>query len=82
MPVKLNSQVIYEVRSTFNQTNPLLFLTGIAGYDPSAGRPKLGKWMKLVKEKTNPYYDEAHQIVNKLMMENSDIPEYFKGTST
>lgn len=37
--------------------------------------------MKSVREKTNPHYDDAHQYVNKLIMENSDIPEYFKGTT-
>lgn len=59
----------------------VIFKTGIAGYDPEAGRPKLAAWMKSVKEKTNPHYDDAHLIVNKLIMANSDIPEYFKGSS-
>lgn len=59
----------------------VILKTGIAGYDPEIGRPKLAAWLKSVKEKTNPHYDEAHHQVNKLIMENSDIPEYFKGTS-
>lgn len=32
----------------------------LADYDPFSGRPKLTKWHELVKQKTNPIYDEAH----------------------
>lgn len=32
-----------------------------ANYDPFEGRPNLAKWHELVKEKTNPIYDEAHK---------------------
>lgn len=37
----------------------------IAGYDAKVGRPKLGAWMDRVKRETNPFYDEAHVIVEK-----------------
>lgn len=37
----------------------------IAGYDATVGRPKLAAWMACVKKETNPYYDEAHKIVEK-----------------
>ncbi len=63
------------------KTKTNFFHLGVAGYDPSLGRPKLAEWLKLVRETTNPYYDDAHHVVNKLMMENSDIPEYLKGNS-
>lgn len=39
----------------------------IAGYDAKVGRPKLGAWMERVKKETNPYYDEAHETVEKLI---------------
>lgn len=38
----------------------------IAGYNPFEGRPKLTSWYKKVKELTDPYYTEAHAILNKL----------------
>lgn len=40
--------------------------TGIAGYEPAIGRPNIEEWMKLVRELTNPVYDEAHAIAYKL----------------
>lgn len=39
---------------------------GIAGYDPTAGRPNIEEWLKLVRELTNPVYDEAHAIAYKV----------------
>lgn len=37
----------------------------IAGYSAAEGRPKLGAWMERVKKELNPYYDEAHVVVEK-----------------
>ena len=37
----------------------------IAGYDAKVGRPKLSAWMERVKKATNPYFDEAHVVVEK-----------------
>lgn len=39
---------------------------GLAGYEPGHGRPKLNAWHHLVRESTNPVYDEAHAIAYKL----------------
>lgn len=39
----------------------------IADYDPFEGRPNLKKWHALVREKTNPVYDEAHVANNSLI---------------
>lgn len=38
----------------------------MAGYETFEGRPKMEKWLKEVKEQTNPSYDEAHQMLNKV----------------
>ncbi|XP_053657765.1 glutathione S-transferase theta-1-like [Anopheles marshallii] len=46
----------------------------IAGYDPSSGRPYLAKWLKAVRECTNPYYDEAHKYVYRLAPEHIATP--------
>lgn len=34
----------------------------LVNVDPFKGRPKLAKWHELVKEQTNPIYDEAHAV--------------------
>ena len=39
----------------------------MADYDPFEDRPKLKKWWIDVKEATNPAFDEAHLIVNKII---------------
>lgn len=38
----------------------------VVNFDPFEGRPKLEKWHQLVKEQTNPIYDEAHAAVYPL----------------
>ncbi|XP_060814678.1 glutathione S-transferase theta-1-like [Bombus pascuorum] len=38
----------------------------IVGYDPKENRPHLAAWMKRVADKTSPYYQEAHVLLNKL----------------
>lgn len=47
--------------------------TRIADYDPLAGRPRLSKWLDDVKEQTNPYYDEAHSILNRIVDKKSKL---------
>uniref|UniRef100_U5EXP6 glutathione transferase n=1 Tax=Corethrella appendiculata TaxID=1370023 RepID=U5EXP6_9DIPT len=47
----------------------------IAGYDPTIGRPKLKEYMELVRQTTNPYYDEAHKILYKFLPENIAKPK-------
>lgn len=39
----------------------------IADYDPFAGRPNLTKWHNLVKEETNPTYDDVHAVLYNLI---------------
>ncbi|KAJ8929157.1 hypothetical protein NQ314_018181 [Rhamnusium bicolor] len=38
----------------------------MAGYDAKEGRPVLKSWMERVRNECNPYYDEAHEMVNKI----------------
>ncbi|XP_055526147.1 glutathione S-transferase theta-1-like [Wyeomyia smithii] len=37
----------------------------LTGYDPRVGRPRLTAWIQRVRERTQPDYDEAHQVVHK-----------------
>uniref|UniRef100_A0A182UKQ6 glutathione transferase n=1 Tax=Anopheles melas TaxID=34690 RepID=A0A182UKQ6_9DIPT len=43
----------------------------MAGYDPCEGRPNLTQWMARVRESTNPYYDQAHKLVNKFAQDTA-----------
>lgn len=43
----------------------------MAWYDPFEGRPLLKSWYERVKEATNPYYDEAHVVVKKVIANNN-----------
>lgn len=43
----------------------------MADFDPFEGRPRLSSWYKRVKEVTNPFYDEAHVILNKVVSGNN-----------
>lgn len=47
----------------------------MADYDPFEGRPKLTSWYQKVKELTNPFYDEAHTIVTKIVSSNKSKPK-------
>lgn len=38
----------------------------MAGYEPRTGRPILKAWLDRVREETNPFYDEAHKVLNKI----------------
>uniref|UniRef100_A0A0A9XBW2 glutathione transferase n=1 Tax=Lygus hesperus TaxID=30085 RepID=A0A0A9XBW2_LYGHE len=38
----------------------------LTDYNPREGRPKLAAWLDRVRAETNPYYDEAHERINKL----------------
>lgn len=42
------------------------FFVGIAGYNPKDHFPKIKRWIENVRQECNPYYDEAHGLVNKL----------------
>lgn len=42
------------------------FLIELGGYDPTEGRPNVHEWLKNVRDGTNPVYDEAHAVINKL----------------
>uniref|UniRef100_A0A182PYW2 glutathione transferase n=1 Tax=Anopheles epiroticus TaxID=199890 RepID=A0A182PYW2_9DIPT len=46
----------------------------IAGYDPCEGRPHLNNWLATIREKTNPFYDEAHKYVYQLTTEHIFTP--------
>lgn len=41
------------------------YRSGFADYDPREGRPKLTSWLKRVSEETSPYYQKAHELLNK-----------------
>jgi len=41
--------------------------TRLAGVDPCEGRPNIKLWMDLVKQETQPHYDDAHLILNKVL---------------
>ncbi|XP_046390914.1 glutathione S-transferase theta-1-like [Ischnura elegans] len=38
----------------------------MAGYDVRQNRPNLAAWMDRVRNDLSPYYDEAHDVVNKV----------------
>ena len=58
------------VRTVFHM---ILYFLGMAGYDPCEGRPKLKAWLDLVKSELNPYYDQAHTLVNKISINKSKL---------
>jgi hypothetical protein len=39
---------------------------GIAHYDARTEYPKIAAWIERVRHDLNPYYDEAHGILNKM----------------
>lgn len=47
----------------------------VADYDPFEGRPKLTAWYQKVKEITNPFYEEAHVFINKIVKMNKGNPK-------
>ncbi|CRL04366.1 CLUMA_CG017459, isoform A [Clunio marinus] len=47
----------------------------MADYDPFEGRPRLSSWYQKVKQFTNPFYDEAHALVNKIVNSNKNKPK-------
>ncbi|XP_044746206.1 glutathione S-transferase theta-1 [Coccinella septempunctata] len=42
----------------------------ITGLNPVAGRPKLEEWLNTIRKEFDPFYSEAHQILNKLSSKN------------
>ena len=47
----------------------------VAEFNPFEGRPKLLAWYQRVKDVTNPFYDEAHSIINKIINSNKKKPK-------
>lgn len=47
----------------------------MADYNPFEGRPRLTAWYQKVKALTNPFYDEAHVILNKIANGNKNKPK-------
>ncbi|CAG4971131.1 unnamed protein product [Colias eurytheme] len=43
----------------------------MAGFDPAEKFPNIAAWWPKVKQHFNPYYDEAHVILNKIVKKNS-----------
>lgn len=39
---------------------------GPTNYNAFEGRPKLKKWIELVKSETNPHYEDAHKMIYKV----------------
>ncbi|XP_078043965.1 glutathione S-transferase theta-1 [Augochlora pura] len=44
----------------------------LTGFDPREGRPHLTNWLTRVKEVTNPYYKEAHTLIELLTEKTKD----------
>nr|WET52674.1 glutathione S-transferase [Phaedon brassicae]WET52799.1 glutathione S-transferase [Phaedon brassicae] len=42
----------------------------LAGYNPMDHYPKIKTWIELVRKECNPFYDEAHEMVNMLAESN------------
>lgn len=45
----------------------------MSDYDFKKNRPVLSAWIERVRDATNPYYDEAHVIVNKIYKKRSKL---------
>lgn len=45
----------------------------MSGYDPSENFKNIQVWWKKVREHFNPYYDEGHVIVNKIIRKNAQV---------
>jgi len=45
----------------------------MAGYDARTEYPKIAAWMERVRQDLNPYYDEAHRILNKIAGHSSKL---------
>uniref|UniRef100_A0A6B2E898 Putative glutathione s-transferase n=1 Tax=Phlebotomus kandelakii TaxID=1109342 RepID=A0A6B2E898_9DIPT len=43
----------------------------LTSFDPTEGRPKLAAWMERVRKATNPFYDEAHEILWNIRKKSS-----------
>lgn len=46
--------------------SPYFFHVALSGFDPTVNRPNLAEWWRLVRQLTNPAYDEANAVLNKL----------------
>lgn len=38
----------------------------MAGYNPCEKFENINVWLKKVRDHFNPYYDEAHEVLNKI----------------
>lgn len=45
----------------------------MAGFEPTEGRPILKEWLDRVKAETQPYYEEANVILNKVVAKGQKI---------
>ncbi|XP_059052291.1 glutathione S-transferase theta-1 [Achroia grisella] len=45
----------------------------MAGYDPREKYPAINEWYQKVRNYFNPYYDEAHVIVNKIIAKQPKV---------
>lgn len=63
----MNKVFFYQIIMVINK---LFCSLELAGYDPSEGRPNIKNWMELVRKETNPHYDDAHIIINKIVKAN------------
>lgn len=43
----------------------------MAGFEPTQNRPILKAWLERVRNETQPYYEEAHLILNKIAKKTS-----------
>lgn len=51
-----------------------ILFVGIAGYHARDHFPKIKSWIEQVRNECNPYYDEAHVFLNKLVkIANKDL---------
>ncbi|KAL7294121.1 hypothetical protein TKK_0012152 [Trichogramma kaykai] len=50
----------------------------MAEFDPRKNRPKLSAWLDRVIQATSPHYDEAHAIVDKLIVRNREKAKLFE----
>lgn len=49
------------------------FVSGPAGYDATEHFPRIKKYIEDVRRECNPYYDEAHAFIYKLLNKENDL---------
>lgn len=48
--------------------------SGMAGYDPCVGRPKLAAWLERVRSELSPDYETAHKRLNGVVARYKGVP--------